>query len=284
MDNDDIVKKIREAKCYTDLPYRNITQNPFLTKACISYGIIAFAEDTNRWLCVRRRYSPEFINTIRGSYRRSDLSLIVNGYSLREISFIHELSSLEMIDERFFEIYNLVISSSSLQDYSYALKRFYENKEYILKLLSRKTLTKSRDRSTPEWLFPKGRLASPSESGFDCAIREFEEETGIKNIFLYGKLSSDEVLIESFVGPNLKTYETHYWIFRFDKEIPPPLINDLNVPGEIGERKWISTQEAENILPPHKYQILLNAHKLLSITINDNNWIEVKPRKRKKFS
>ena len=61
-----------------------------------------------------------------------------------------------------------------------------------------------------EWEFPKGRR-NYKEKDLECALREFEEETGI----LSSKLSVIENVLpfeEIFIGSNHKSYKHKYFL------------------------------------------------------------------------
>jgi 8-oxo-dGTP pyrophosphatase MutT (NUDIX family) len=64
--------------------------------------------------------------------------------------------------------------------------------------------------SEPEWEFPKGRRNN-KEKDLDCALREFEEETGISR----NKISVVENILpfeEIFIGTNYKSYKHKYFL------------------------------------------------------------------------
>ena len=61
-----------------------------------------------------------------------------------------------------------------------------------------------------EWEFPKGRR-NYKEKDLDCALREFEEETGISA----SKLNIIENVLpfeETFIGTNHKSYKHKYFL------------------------------------------------------------------------
>jgi 8-oxo-dGTP pyrophosphatase MutT (NUDIX family) len=249
----------KEKKSYSDLPGRKILKNPFLTRPFVSYGIIAYTPKSQKWLLVRRSRSPSFILTIRGSYRLSDLPDLVQHYTKEEVETIRDL-----IDRKisFREVFSMTIGNG---DHIYAETRFQES----IPLLNR-CLPLSSNISEPEWLWPKGRISGSNESPFQCAIREFTEETGIA---LPSSLSlnptdfenqpylvSESILSDSSEGINGRIYQTHCWvvIFPFEIDPPPPVL-----PGEIGVCRWVSEKEAKEILQPHKYQILKEAQMLI---------------------
>jgi 8-oxo-dGTP pyrophosphatase MutT (NUDIX family) len=64
--------------------------------------------------------------------------------------------------------------------------------------------------TSQEWDFPKGRK-NTDENDINCAIREFEEETGIKKELL--NLSGNTLTLEEgFIGTNNKSYKNKYYI------------------------------------------------------------------------
>jgi len=69
-----------------------------------------------------------------------------------------------------------------------------------------------------EWEFPKGRR-NYQEKDLDCAIREFEEETGISkhNINVIENIMPFE---EIFVGSNHKAYKHKYFLAFMNDEEP----------------------------------------------------------------
>jgi hypothetical protein len=76
-------------------------------------------------------------------------------------------------------------------------------------------------------------------------------------------LISDRPLVDSFRATNGRVYETRCWIYVFPTEVQPPPVTQLETPGEIGDRRWVSQEEARELLSPHKYQILEKAFQLI---------------------
>jgi len=65
-----------------------------------------------------------------------------------------------------------------------------------------------------EWEFPKGRRNS-QEKDLDCAIREFEEETGYSSNYI--KVIENLLPFEEiFIGSNHKSYKHKYFLAYFD--------------------------------------------------------------------
>ena len=113
----------------------------------------------------------------------------------------------------------------------------------------------------PEWGFPKGRR-NHLENDLVCALREFEEETGIRreqveiiqNIF---------PIEEIFTGSNLKSYKHKYYLANIKN-------NKIDVNNfqkeEVSNAKWFTLEECLDIIRPYNYekiQIIKNVEKIL---------------------
>ena len=113
-----------------------------------------------------------------------------------------------------------------------------------------------------EWEFPKGRRNS-REKDLECALREFEEETGIdcENICVIQNVLPFE---ETFIGTNHKSYK-HKYFLAYMNEIND---DDLNYQKtEVSKIEWKTFQKClENIRPYNleKKQLISNIHKLLN--------------------
>lgn len=266
---------------YVNLPSRVIVHSPFLEKPLLSYGIVAYCRDTTRWLLVKRRNSPEFIITIRGSYRISEISRLVFGYSTDEIIRLKKVLtsfSSDCADSQrkiFRDLFESTIQYGHQHDIDYAELRLREARdifENALKHFSGLTDT--------EWLWPKGRLLPNAETPYECALREFNEETGISLQKLKGAppsglstgvsrdpyLLSPRPLKESFRGANGRLYETRCWIVIFPYEKHPPLLQTSV--GEIGDRRWVTQKEAASLLNSPKYHILKEAQRMINYLDN----------------
>lgn len=87
----------------------------------------------------------------------------------------------------------------------------------------------------PGWGFPKGRLLYPSEDEMECALREFEEETGIGRSELRINKDPSVRFVEEYVGSNNVTYRHNYFI-----TIVSPKATPCCDPDSTGQRFEIS--------------------------------------------
>jgi len=98
-------------------------------------------------------------------------------------------------------------------------------------------------RAYRNWDFPKG-LVENGEDPFDAARREVTEETLIRDLqFLWG---------ESFVetAPYSRNKVARYYLGETEEvEIELPVSKELGRP-EHHEYRWVSADEAEELLPP----------------------------------
>jgi len=104
------------------------------------------------------------------------------------------------------------------------------------------------------WGFPKGKRKK-HEPLFECALRECEEETGLKenqlNIIDKNTIFFDEITKKGVASVRLYLATT--------TDLIKPKIYDLD---ELAEAKWVQITEAANLLThKNRKQILLDAIK-----------------------
>jgi bis(5'-nucleosidyl)-tetraphosphatase len=104
-------------------------------------------------------------------------------------------------------------------------------------------------RAYKNWDFPKGRIEA-GEEPFDTAKRETEEETGLGELeFPFGEVYRDTL---PYAGGKIARYfigETTL------EDVKLPVSHDLGRP-EHHEWRWVSFDEAEDLLPPRLALVL----------------------------
>ncbi len=102
-----------------------------------------------------------------------------------------------------------------------------------------------------KWDLPKGKL-DIGESIEDCAVRECEEECGVKNLNIVKKLPSTFHIYPYKKGFALK--QTHWFQMKtsYSKKLVPQLEEDIN------EVRWMTVQEIEKIVKPNTYKTILD--------------------------
>lgn len=235
----------------------------------ISYGIIVFRKsgDDLEYLMIRRKNSFGFIDFIRGKY------LLCNLHQIQ--SMVDEMSVTEkhlILTQTFDALWNGMWSESNIgnnqyKNEEYASKKKFEllregvvleNEVYRLEDIVKRSTT-AWDET--EWEFPKGRR-NAKEKDLDCALREFEEETGIsqqKLIVVENTLPFEE----TFIGSNHKSYKHKYFMatMRHDS-------CDLNKfqTTEVSKVEWKTFQQSlDSIRPYHleKKAVVENINKVL---------------------
>lgn len=90
-------------------------------------------------------------------------------------------------------------------------------------------------RRYDDWTLPKGK-ARPGETDEECALREVEEETGLR-CALGRELPSTE-----YLDSRGRRKRVRYWQLRVEAGEPTPRA------GEIDEVRWVSVSEAASLL------------------------------------
>ena len=96
-----------------------------------------------------------------------------------------------------------------------------------------------------DWTFPKGKC-EPGESDQACALREVEEETGLRCEL------ADELPSTSYVDGRGRPKRVRYWLMR-------PLAGELAFLHEVDEARWLRTEEAAGLLTYERDQEVLRA-------------------------
>jgi len=113
-------------------------------------------------------------------------------------------------------------------------------------------------RAYKNWDFPKGMI-EPGESELDAAKRETAEETGLADLeFPFGDEHQDTL---AYSGGKV----ARYFLAETDKGvIELPVSAELGRP-EHHEWRWVSFDEAEELLPPRLGVVLDWARRQLAI-------------------
>jgi 8-oxo-dGTP pyrophosphatase MutT (NUDIX family) len=233
----------------------------------ISYGIIVFriVEGQIQYLMIRRKDSFGYIDFLRGNYsllQKEQLQKSIDEMSLEEKERI--------MNENFQTLWKLLwmdnISSQYKNEEMISTKKFdfikngvFINDEYVhLQYLIDKSDTKWTET---EWEFPKGRR-NANEKDIECAIREFEEETGINSSHI--KMIENLLPYEElFIGSNHKSYKHKYFLaFMSEENISLEHFQKT----EVSKLEWKTFEQCmESIRPYHleKINILTKINKML---------------------
>jgi 8-oxo-dGTP pyrophosphatase MutT (NUDIX family) len=235
--------------------------NDNLSNSLFSKSSIININNSIQFLLIQRKDSLSFVEFIRGKYNPYDeeyLCRLLRGMTQNEQNYI--------LSKTFNELWQCVWGESSIikshkSDYESSEKKFIVIKDKLNELIA----DNKSNWIEPEWGFPKGRR-NPHESDINCAIREFQEETGLSRQD-FTIIQNTYPITETFFGSNQVHYCHKYYIAICNKSIEVEMnMNNLHMTREIGDIKWCSLDEAITKIRPdniEKREILLKAGKIM---------------------
>ena len=232
-----------------------------------SYGVIVFrpSEKGLQYLMIRRKDSFGYIDFIRGKYSPYNIYQIQN--------IINEMSVVEkerILKESFTTLWNDMWGETSNSQYKNeeiaSSKKMDSIKTGVSINNETITLKDIVNNSTTEWVeteweFPKGRR-NFKEKDLDCALREFEEETGI----LTSKIKIVENVLpfeEIFIGSNHKSYKHKYFLAYMNES--EEYLDNFQVT-EVSKIEWKTIDECLESIRPYnleKKELIKNINKVL---------------------
>ena len=236
-----------------------------------SIGVIVYRINNNNleYLMIRRKETLGFIDFIRGKYSLQNKDYILNMFKQMTIN---EKKSLLSSD---FDILwkntwcNLANSLQYKIEQNTSKEKFITLKDGVLNKDEYYTLEsiiedskEFQEFTEPEWGFPKGRR-NIYEKDYDCAIREFCEETGYSkdNIF---NIQNVMPFYEIFTGSNYKSYR-HKYFLMFMKRSETNNMDNFQI-SEVSKMNWVTLDESLKLIRPYnleKKNIIKNVDKCL---------------------
>ena len=233
-----------------------------------SYGVIVFRSTDKglQFLMIRRKDSFGYIDFIRGKYIQHNVEHLK--------SIFNEMSVVErknIINQSFDVLWAKMWGETNIGNQFKSEELASQKKFDLLKagiqinneIVSIETLiaSSSTNWKETEWEFPKGRR-NFMEKDIDCAIREFEEETGIPR----NKITIIENLMpfeEIFIGSNHKSYKHKYFLAFMEDNTD--LLENYQVT-EVSKLDWKSLEDCLESIRSYnleKKQLILNINKVL---------------------
>ena len=217
-----------------------------------SYGVIIFRKNKKlnnevEYLMINRKNSFGYIDIVRGKYSSGNMEHIQ--HIVNEMS-THEKEKIKT--EPFKALWNDMWGVTPKSQFQHRNEEFVANKKFE-SVRSGIQMTDNNDCKTtyswvdliensstawsePEWEFPKGRR-NHQEKDIDCAIREFEEETGIPSSVI-SVVENVVPFEETFIGTNFKSYKHKYYL---------AYLNEWDVPIENYQKTEVSKLQWKNI-------------------------------------
>jgi len=236
--------------------------------AITSYGIIVCRPSVNglQFLMLRRKDSFGYIDFIRGKYSPYNIYQIQN--------IVDEMSNLEkerILTMPFEELWkNMWGETANVNQFKSEESTSAKKMETIRNRVNvNETIITLKDiieKSTTNWIeteweFPKGRR-NHKEKDLECALREFEEETGIsqtKITIIENVLPFEEI----YIGTNHKSYK-HKYFLAYSNEMKD-FLNNFQVT-EVSKLDWKTIDECLESIRPYnleKRKLITNINKVL---------------------
>ena len=232
-----------------------------------SIGLICFRMYDNniQYLMIKRKHSLGFVEFMRGKYPVFNYEYLIN--------IFNEMSNEEkekIKHSNFEELWNYLWGNQVGIQYRGEEKTSREKYELLKNGISSKneynleTLLANCEYNwiDTEWGFPKGRR-NYQEKDLNCALREFEEETGYvrSNIQLIQNISPYE---EIFTGSNMKSYKHKYFLGYIDSTIQTTHPFQET---EVGDMKWQTYNECLNKIRPYNLEKINVLNKINNVLI-----------------
>ena len=214
-----------------------------------------------QFLLIRRKDSLSFVEFIRGKYSHLELKYISN--LLRNMTQTEQQQLLTLtFAELWYQIWGEASTlKSHKNNYEVSERRFLQLRDDLPRLVEENP----SPWTEPEWGFPKGRR-NPHESDLHCAIREFQEETGLRR-HEFQVIQNTYSISETFFGSNHVHYCHKYYLAICQPHIQVKFHpQNVHMFREIGDIQWCSLEEANTKIRPdnvEKREILLKVGKIL---------------------
>ena len=240
-----------------------------------SYGIILFrwSEEGIQFLMIRRKDSFGYTDLLRGNYIQHNSEQLQSIFN--EMSNPEKIKILENdFDTLWKQMWGDTQIGSRYKNEETASQRKFEilkngiqigNEQNIQNTMSLETLINNSTTSwsETEWEFPKGRR-NFQEKDLDCALREFEEETGLSKDHL--KIIENLMPLEEiFIGSNHKLYKHKYFIAYMDDQLNNISLYNFQK-SEVSKIEWKTLEECLDSIRPYnleKKQLIVNINKIL---------------------
>ena len=232
-----------------------------------SKSLTGYEGNEIQFLLIQRKDSIGYVELVRGKYKLDELDYIrdqIRGMTAEERDRILNLPFDRLWNEMWGSNPN---SRQYTNEYESSRKKIAqlrgENNSGILAKMIEEAGPVLH--STPEWGFPKGRR-NPKEENLACAMREFNEETGLRP-YQYIVLENMEPIRETFFGNNHVHYTHIYYLAYCSPELEVSMnMFDNHMSREVSDIRWASLDEALTLIRPEnveKREVLLRASSIL---------------------
>ena len=265
------IKKIKYYNKNNNIKYsKNINSNITLSDK-IDEKICKNINNNIQFLLVQRKNSLGYLEFMRGRYNINNNELIIKLFMQMTPEEINDINNKD-----FDYLWNNLWDINNIKN-KYHHKEYIASKEkfYQLKLNNNiifENIKPSFDFN--EWGFPKGRREL-YESDLVCAIREFEEETYIKedDYYIFEKCN---YIRENLIGTNGINYTHNYFLALLQKN--NIILEDNKNNKEIGNIKIMNIKDCIELIRPYhteKINIIKTIYLLINNFIKEYENIEI---------
>lgn len=227
-----------------------------------SYGIICYHINSNReikYLLIQRKDSLCYIEFIRGKYDLNNLNFLCNIFKCitNDEKEIIKNKDFDFLWKKLWKNFNNINKFKKEYDESKhkfnKLKSGYKINNQLIDLDYIYKITENNNNESVynhnEWEFPKGRR-NINEKNLYCALREFEEETGIHKKTL--QIMSKKTFEEVYIAINKTRYRHIYYLGKYiinynynNNNIKQNMFDPSNeeVIKEVKDIQWFSYEE-----------------------------------------
>jgi len=215
-----------------------------------------------KFLLIRRKHTFEYSEFMMGNYdpyNIEKLSFLISQMTSTEVKRIKE----ENFDDIWKEYWGDFVKN---KEYNKSLEKFksFKNTNLLDKIMEEKNDIILKNKG--EWGFPKGKKTINNniiEDDIRCAIREFKEETNIKD--KYYICYNIDPLVEKFIGTNNLKYKHIYYIAVTDKNIEPSIDKNYNIQmREVGEIGFYNYEESKNLIKDYRKERIEILDKIIN--------------------
>jgi 8-oxo-dGTP pyrophosphatase MutT (NUDIX family) len=220
--------------------------------------------DKYQYLLIQRKDTLGFVEFMRGKYDELNKDYIIKLFETMTIGEVDRINN-----HTFDELWNMLWLNKNIKqyqtEYEISKKKFLNLKESKYFSFSKLLEVSKIQYIEKEWGFPKGRR-NLKETDYDCALREFEEETNYQEED-YSILRNIKPVEEIFYGSNNIKYKHIYYIAKSvrTKELGVDPNNYFQFT-EVSNIAWFTLQESLEIIRPYnveKKAVLSKVNKLL---------------------
>lgn len=265
---------VKRTTSYNNMEFHNVINNKILKrKAITSYGLIVYTviENKTYYLLGKVRDTISF---------KQFINMNISHDTMR--TYLEHMAKIEK-ERLIYDDYENIVNDMIMNEHN---KNQLLNPEYIDKFNLYKQLYVELLQDDKiglddyPYIFPKGRKKK-NESELNCAIREFEEETKISSKYVEICNNIDPIE-ETYFGLDGHLYRTIYYTGHINSSYLDNIMTDISnnfiqtkyrrtISDEISKIKWLTYNEATNILDNTKQYILkiINNYILISPYVND---------------